>query len=214
MNKQEFIAKVTPLFIEKGFKTLTVDEIGKAFSMSKKTIYFMFSSKKEIIGLSFQHVLEKFSGFFLHAASKSDNAVEAFFTLLCLINAYFPYDKQRLNIREMEHYYKKLFDAKMEDAHELANTMFKEFCRTGREQGLIRTDFDIEAQSFLFAENYTAVINSSYSGKNENFGKTIMDNVEITIRGVLNNKGIEKFETAKNISRTTDYRKVISDNCL
>lgn len=214
MTKEEFIAKVTPLFIEHGFKTFTVDDMGKEFTMSKKTIYSLFNSKKEIIELSFQHVLDKFSKFFLFATNNSDNAVEAFFTLLKLNNAYFPFDKQRINIREMEYYYATLYKRKMEDAQILAKNMFYGFCTAGLEQGLIRDEFNVDAQSHLFSVLYIHLISTKYVNKNENYGKTILDNVEIMIRGVLNQEGFVAFEKAKAKSQKTDYKQLIQDHKL
>ncbi|MDO5654615.1 MAG: TetR/AcrR family transcriptional regulator [Flavobacteriaceae bacterium] len=214
MEKNEFIKKVTPFFVERGFKTLTVDEIGREFSMSKKTIYNMFSSKKEIVGLSFDHVLDKYNHFFKFSSEHSDNAVEAFFTLLCLINSYFPYDKQRLNLRQMEYYYRKLFDEKMASAQELAKAMFTKFCTKGRLQGLVREDFNLESQAHLFSVLYIHLLSTNYLNPNENYDRTIMDNIEISIRGVLTMKGFEAFEIAKETSKSINYKNIILDNCL
>lgn len=214
MTKNEFIEKVTPLFIEHGFRTFTVDEIAKEFGMSKKTVYNMFENKKEIISLSFDFVLKKFFGFFNHAEKTSQNPVEAFFTLFCLVHAYFPYDKQRMNIREMGYYYKEMYAQKMQQAQKVAENLFTAFCESGRKHNVVREDFDIPSQAHLFSVFYIELVNSSFQSKAEKYSKTVMDNVEISIRGVLNLKGVEYFDTAKKQSLKTDYNEMIETHCL
>ena len=214
MTKNEFIERVTPLFIENGFRTFTVDEIAKEFGMSKKTVYNMFENKKEIISLSFDFILEKFLGFFNHAQRTSQNPVEAFFTLFCLIHAFFPYDKQRMNIREMGYYYKEMFGEKMQKAQIVAEKLFLEFCESGRKNKVVREDFELKAQAHLFSVFYLELMNSSYQSKAEKYSKTVMDNVEITIRGVLNIQGVEYFDEAKKNSLKTDYKEMIETHCL
>ena len=193
MNQEKFIEKVTPLFIQKGFRSLTVDEICIEFGMSKKTVYNLFKSKKDMIGASFEYVLDKFQNFFLFSNSKSETAVESFFTLLCLINSYFPYDKQRMNLHEMQYYYRKLYQEKMGNAQDLAFNMFYAFCAAGREQGIVREDFNIDSQSYLFSAVYMDLISTDYLNPDENYSKTIMDNIEISIRGVLNQQGFNEL---------------------
>ena len=56
-NKKCFLDKLFNLFHTYGAKTLTMEDIAKEFSMSKKTLYQQYKNKEELI----QEVLEYFS---------------------------------------------------------------------------------------------------------------------------------------------------------
>lgn len=194
MKNKELIERITPLFIEHGFKSFRVDDIANSLNISKRTLYEFYGSKKEIINDSFSYVLSNFSEIYTNNYQNSENAVDAFYGLWFSINDFFPLDKQQKNIKEMEKYYRKLYEARMIDAHKLAKFLFENFCEIGEKQGFVRSDFNKDVQSNFFADNYISLISNYYFVENENYGKSIMDNIIIYIRGVLTEKGFKELE--------------------
>ena len=64
--KETVLKKSLELFIQNGFKTVTMDDIAKELGISKKTIYQHFSAKDELVKATVDYV-------FLTASDKIKN---------------------------------------------------------------------------------------------------------------------------------------------
>lgn len=58
-NKKIFLDKLFDLFRIYGAKTLTMDDIAREFSMSKKTLYQKYKNKEELIHEVLEHISEE-----------------------------------------------------------------------------------------------------------------------------------------------------------
>ena len=74
-----FITKVSQLFIENGAKTLTMDDIAKAFGISKKTLYVKYKNKEELIEEVLQFKLESIITRLKYLDQTIENAIERMF---------------------------------------------------------------------------------------------------------------------------------------
>ena len=57
--KDKILQKSADMFLNLGFKSVTMDDIAANLGMSKKTIYSHFSTKKKLVEASTFYVLEK-----------------------------------------------------------------------------------------------------------------------------------------------------------
>ena len=80
MDKNIFIEKVTALFLSHGPRTLTMDDIAREFSISKKTLYQMYSNKEEILKEVMIYSLQTIFKVIRENSKKYDNPL-AFFLL-------------------------------------------------------------------------------------------------------------------------------------
>ena len=76
---KEFLHKVSELFIENGAKTLTMDEIAREFSISKKTLYQKYANKEalleDVLKYNLENIIEKIA----ELDVKIVNAIERMF---------------------------------------------------------------------------------------------------------------------------------------
>lgn len=59
--KQDILNEATKLFFDKGYKKVTVDEIASNLSISKKTIYKHYQSKRDLVNKTFEEWKSKLS---------------------------------------------------------------------------------------------------------------------------------------------------------
>jgi TetR/AcrR family transcriptional regulator, cholesterol catabolism regulator len=131
------------LFMQFGFKSVTVDDIAKNLGISKKTLYQSFEDKEEIIleGLKF-HLLEMEKKFV--AVTKSDkNAIDQ--TIACMqivetemgaMNPVCPIDLQR--------YYNKAHLFLIDFSSKVMIKTLEKNIKTGIDEGYFRADLDIK----------------------------------------------------------------------
>lgn len=78
--KDKILAASSELFSRYGIKSVTMDDIAKHLSMSKKTIYHFFRDKNEVVHQLMQKGVEKNIHDFTRIANNSKNVVEEVFS--------------------------------------------------------------------------------------------------------------------------------------
>ena len=79
--KNKIISKCEKLFLELGFKNVTMDDIANAMGISKKTIYIHFSNKTELIETVVFSVLEFFHKNIEKINKKAVNPIEELYDI-------------------------------------------------------------------------------------------------------------------------------------
>jgi len=51
MDKQTIIANISAIFMSRGIKNITMDDIAKQLKISKRTLYEMFETKSNLINI-------------------------------------------------------------------------------------------------------------------------------------------------------------------
>jgi len=60
--KEQILQKATELFLNQGFKSITMDDIAQEMSISKKTIYSHFGNKEAIVSATTNYLFETICG--------------------------------------------------------------------------------------------------------------------------------------------------------
>lgn len=149
MEKNEFLAKACDLFLEHGAKTLTMDDVSKAFGISKKTLYTKYRNKEELIEAVLHYKLDEVIAKLQLQNQQIDCAVERMFCrdedIDELANS-----NNSLLIKQLIRYYPAIFSQHMiEFSHKFAEVLIHNI-EKGRQQGVYREDFDAEVYAKLF----------------------------------------------------------------
>ena len=140
-EKTEFLRKVLELFLENGAKTLTMDDIAKEFSISKKTLYQQYKNKEElliaVLDFKLNTIIEN-----IHILDiQTDNAIEKM--ILREKNfENFSRTNTSLFIRQLLKYYPGIFNQHIIDMNEKISKLLVLNIEKGRQQKLYRTDFN------------------------------------------------------------------------
>ena len=149
--KEKIIAESTKLFLSYGVKSVTMDDIAKHLSMSKKTIYQFFKDKEEVVLLATQAHFEKEKEEMSAANDGSGNAIEHIYKLsLCLREKF-----KNLNLNvlyDLEKYYPKAWEIYTQYKNEVFYNSLLTTLTDGVQQGYFREDIKPEILAKLRME--------------------------------------------------------------
>ena len=85
-NREKILFAAYELFFRYGIKSVTMDDIAKHLSISKKTIYLSFQDKDEVVHTLMEQVLLKDQAEFITIAKNTSNVVEEVFVMMKKMN--------------------------------------------------------------------------------------------------------------------------------
>ena len=85
-NREKILFAAYDLFFRYGIKSVTMDDIAKHLSISKKTIYLSFQDKDEVVHTLMEQVLLKDQADFITIAKNTSNVVEEVFVMMKKMN--------------------------------------------------------------------------------------------------------------------------------
>ena len=156
---EKILSGAQELFFKYGIKSITMDDIAKHLSMSKKTIYQYFKEKDEIINTLMSEKIksdeEEFSGVHTNAS----NAIEeAFAVMKCLADSI-----GRINpvlFYELQKFYPEAWKKFTQFKENYVRKMVEDSLKRGQEQGYVRKDVSISILSRLRMEEIELGFNS------------------------------------------------------
>ncbi|MDY3351610.1 TetR/AcrR family transcriptional regulator [Riemerella anatipestifer] len=150
-DKNIFLKKVSDLFLQNGAKSLTMDEIARAFSMSKKTLYQNYKNKEvlleEVLNFLLKQLLEQLKA----EEEKNLNPVEKMLLREPKIEQISKNNKTFF-VRQLIKYYPEIYNMHIVNVYKGIYEILKHNVIKGREQGLYEKDFDIETYAKYFLE--------------------------------------------------------------
>lgn len=140
-NNNEFLEKTLKLFIENGAKALTMDDIAKAFSMSKKTLYEQYGNKEKLLEKVLRHKIQQVLIGLKTIEEQEKNAIER---MICKDKCLkeISQENKSIFIKQLIKYYPNIFHKHTLIFSEKATEIFVQNIKKGREQELFRQDFD------------------------------------------------------------------------
>jgi AcrR family transcriptional regulator len=148
-EKTIFLSKAADLFIDNGAKTVTMDEIARAFGISKKTLYQKYKNKEELLEEVLQYKLEEVIDRLQYLDDNVENAIER---MICRDEEIdkVSHSNNNILIRQLLKYYPGIFQKHMLNFSEKFAEVFIQNIQKGRKQGLYREDFNAEIYAKLF----------------------------------------------------------------
>ncbi len=107
--KNKIISKCEELFLELGFKNVTMDDIAYAMGISKKTIYIHFSNKTELIENVVFSVLEFFHKNIEQINKEAVNPIEELYDIKMFVMNYLKNERGSTQF-QLKKYYPKIFE--------------------------------------------------------------------------------------------------------
>ncbi|UOE39857.1 TetR/AcrR family transcriptional regulator [Chryseobacterium suipulveris] len=158
---KDFLHKVSELFIENGAKTLTMDEIAREFSISKKTLYQNYANKEalleDVLKYNLDNIIEKIAELDI----KVENAIERMFCRDEHIERAVESNNSLL-IKQLIKYYPAIFNSHMLAFADKFVAVLEHNVQRGREQGFYRKDFDAKVYASVFFQVMMSYHNSMF----------------------------------------------------
>ena len=79
--KKSIVQKASTLFIQRGFKSVTMDDLADSLAISKKTLYAHFENKEQLVRESSFHVFDNVCVEIEHIKKKAAHPIEELYTV-------------------------------------------------------------------------------------------------------------------------------------
>jgi len=195
--KEHIVVESIKLFLKYGLKSVTMDDIAKNLSMSKKTIYQHFDDKEDIIIQATSRVFEEEMQMMAEIESKAENAVEHLYQQTIFLRERIR-NTSAIALHDMKKYYqnawKKYVCFKQDGIYD---SVVRNLNR-GISEGLFRKDINPE----ILAKFRIAQIELSFEeGFFENKTFSLVEIHEQLFEhfsfGILSEEGLKLFKTYK-----------------
>lgn len=181
-------------FLNKGFKSVTMDDLASSMGMSKKTIYTYFKTKSDLINEVANYLFDIISTGIDFICDQKHNPIEELYKINDFVQKNLK-NEYTSPLYQLQKYYpethKELFKKQFEATH----SCILENLKNGINAGLYRDCLDIEFISRLYFILVTGIKNEEFFPK-EVFPthKTIITYLDYHIRGIATNKGVITLE--------------------
>ena len=144
-----FLSKAAQLFIENGAKTVTMDDIARAFGISKKTLYQKYKNKEELLEEVLTYTLEEVIDRLQYLDDSIENAIERMFCRDEEIDKV-SHANNNILICQLLKYYPAIFHKHMLNFSSKFSEVLVHNIEKGRQQGLYREDVNAEIYAKIF----------------------------------------------------------------
>ena len=195
--KEAILNKSLKMFVNHGFKSITMDDIAKEMAISKKTIYQHFESKNDLVAATVDYVFDSAASRLTEIAENAQTPIHEHFDMKNCIGDLFGHNIQPSAIYQFNKYFPDLAKKVEKRRHENFESTIIRNLNEGVQEGFYRDDIDVEFIGRVF------FLSSSSFLKDDIFeeftkAKTIDElNVkflEYHLRGIVTPKGLEVLE--------------------
>ncbi|HKJ48842.1 MAG TPA: TetR/AcrR family transcriptional regulator [Christiangramia sp.] len=140
--RDKILNTATEMFLQYGFKSVTMDDIAENMGISKKTIYAHYSTKNKLVQASGSHLLKTISLGIDEIRSKNLNPVIENFEIKQFVNQHLKGEKTSPHF-QLKKYYPKVFDKLIEEQFEVLENCVGDNISRGIDLGYYRKQINV-----------------------------------------------------------------------
>ena len=188
--KDEILHKSQDLFLNLGFKSVTMDDIANEMGISKKTIYVHFPNKTKLVEATTLKLFETISCGIDNICDLQKNPIEEIFEIKQFVMHHLKNEKSSPQY-QLQKYYPKIFATLKSKQFEVMQGCMTQNLNRGLEQGLYRDSIDIDFISRIYFQGMVALKDQELFSLNRFSMNTLMEHyIEYHLRGICTPKGL------------------------
>lgn len=192
--KDKIINIAGELFLNLGFKSVTMDEIASALGVSKKTIYTHFKNKtslvQEVTNTFFEAICEGINCI----QEEQSNPVKEMYEVKRFVMHYLKDEKSSPQY-QLQKYYPEIFTQLKAKQFEFMQTCIQTNLTRGIHQKLFKADIDIHFIARIYFHGMMGIKNPDLFPLQQFSMNDLMNHyLEYHLRGISTEKGIKEIE--------------------
>lgn len=196
--KDKILHKAAEMFLNLGFKSVTMDDIASETGVSKKTIYSHFSNKTALVSEVVSSVFEIVCDGIDVICSQQKNPIEELYEIKRFTMEYMKSEKTSPQY-QLQKYYPKIFVKLRKQKFEVMQGCIVDNLNKGVADGLYRDTIDIDFISRIYFHGVMGIKDIELFPLKQFSLNKIMDfYLEYHLRGICTVKGIEILNTIIN----------------
>ncbi|SDB59124.1 transcriptional regulator, TetR family [Flavobacteriaceae bacterium MAR_2010_188] len=183
------------LFLDYGFKSVTMDDIANHLGISKKTIYQYFDTKTKLVEATTMNLFNNISKGIDCIRELDKNPIAEIFDIKKFINEHLKNEKSSPQY-QLKKYYPKIYSNLKNRQFEIMQDCVVHNLKKGVDTGLYRESIDIEFISRIYFSGMVAIKDIELFPLKRFSMDMLLDHyLEYHLRGICSDKGLETLET-------------------
>jgi AcrR family transcriptional regulator len=189
--REKILHKSQDLFLNLGFKSVTMDDIASEMGISKKTIYVHFPNKTKLVEATTLHMFETISCGIDCICELKKNPIAEIFDIKQFVMDHLKNEKSSPQY-QLQKYYPKIFATLKSKQFEVMQGCVTENLKRGMDQGLYRENINIDFISRIYFYGMVALKDQElFSLKTFSMNSLMENYLEYHLRGICTPKGLE-----------------------
>lgn len=187
--KEKILLKATDLFLNLGFKSVTMDDLAKEMGISKKTIYSHYENKTKLVEETTMNLFWVISNGMDRIVSYKYNPIEELYEIKKFVMSRLK-DEKASPQYQLQKYYPKIYQTLREKQFEVMHDCVVDNIKRGIDIEIYRTNLNIQFVARIYFSGVNSIGNVDLFPSNM-FTKLELEDyfLEYHLRGIVTPKG-------------------------
>lgn len=192
--REKILHNASDMFLNLGFKSVTMDDIAKTSGVSKKTIYAHFSNKTDLVEAVTDYLFDSICEGIDLIHEQQKNPIVELFEIKKFVMQHLKDEKSSPQY-QLQKYYPKIYVDLKKRQFEVMQESIKENLTRGIDMELYRTSLDIDFIARMYFHGMVGIKDKDLFPLNDYSMNTLMNYyLEYHLRGICTEKGIQDLE--------------------
>ncbi len=192
--KETILHKANEMYINIGYKSVTMDDIAAELGISKKTIYQHYANKNELVEASTLYLFEKISGGIDSICKLGQNAIEEIFSIRTFLMKNLN-NESTSPFYQLQKFFPKTFASLRAKQFEKMHGCMMGNLHKGINDGLYRADINVDFISRLYFTGLTGIKDSDiFPADVYEVNAATKQYLEYHLRAITTQKGMESLK--------------------
>ncbi|WP_025741328.1 TetR/AcrR family transcriptional regulator [Aquimarina pacifica] len=188
--KEKIIERANELFLNLGFKSVTMDDLASEMGISKKTIYAHFQNKTKLVEATTDYLFCTICDGIDTILEEKKEPIEELYAIKAFLIEHLK-DEKTSPQYQLQKYYPKIHDILKKKQFEVMQECVIENLQRGIEKGVFRTGIDVEITSRLYFIGMMGIKDQDmFPVQRYPMSKLMADYLEYHVRGIATEKGL------------------------
>ena len=195
--KSTIIEKATKLFLQLGFKSVTMDDLAVSLGISKKTLYIHFENKHQLVKEVAHSIFEKVTRDIIKIKDDTSNPIEELHCVKMEAMKYLGSEKTSPNY-QLQKYFPKIYEDLKTKEYQYFGELVKNSLQNGIDTDLFRAEIDVEFVSRLYLNGMRGIRDIEIFPIEQFKIEELFENyLDYHLRAIVTSKGLKSLTLFK-----------------
>lgn len=200
--KSKILNKASELFLQFGFKSVTMDDIANEMGISKKTIYTHFKNKTELVEAVTFTLFDTICDGIDCICDASENPIKELYDIKMFVMNHLKNEKSSPQ-HQLKKYYPQIHAVLRMKQFEKMNESVQESLQNGVDTGLFRPNIDIAFISRMYFNGMTGIKDETIFPRQHFSSEYLMESyLEYHLRAIVTTNGMEILNQFINVNQS------------
>lgn len=189
--KKTIVQKASTLFLQLGFKSVTMDTLAEVLGVSKKTLYTHFENKHQLVLECAQFIFDNACNEIEEIKEKASHPIEELYSVKAAVMKYYE-NETTSPVYQLQKFFPSIYTHLKDQEYSRLGKMVKSSLATGINTGLFRKNIDIDFVSRLYMNGMRGIRDITIFPIEEYDIKSLFEAyLEYHARAIVTPKGLE-----------------------